>query len=100
MGIDRIIDFFSDTDKIVLDKTTFSALSSIAGNGFNVDRELAVVGSDAAVASEDAFIVYSSETGNLFYNQNGAISGLGSGAQFAILRGLPDVSASDFILQT
>lgn len=99
VGIDRVFDFFSDTDKIVLDKTTFNALSSIAGSGFNVASEFAVAGSDTAVASEDAFIVYSSETGNLFYNQNGAISGLGSGAQFAILRGLPDMSASDFILQ-
>jgi Ca2+-binding RTX toxin-like protein len=99
VGIDRIIDFFSDADKIVLDKTTFSSLSSIAGNGFNVASEFAVVGSDAVVASEDALIVYSSETGNLFYNQNGSISGLGSGAQFAILRGLPDLSANDFIFQ-
>jgi Ca2+-binding RTX toxin-like protein len=100
VGVDRIIDFFSDADKIVLDKTTFSALSSIAGNGFNIASEFAVVVSDTAVASEDALIVYSSETGNLFYNQNGSINGLGSGAQFAILRGLPDVSASNFILQT
>jgi Ca2+-binding RTX toxin-like protein len=99
VGIDRLLDFVSGSDKILLDKTTFSALSSLAGNGFNVASEFAVVGSDAAVTSEAALIIYSSETGKLFYNQNGAMSGLGSGAQFAILTGLPDISANDFILQ-
>jgi Ca2+-binding RTX toxin-like protein len=93
LGVDRIADFVNGTDKIVLDKTTFTTLTNIAS-------DFAVVGSDAAVAAEDALIVYSSETSSLFYNQNGVAAGFGSGAQFATLSGITTLSASDFILQT
>jgi Ca2+-binding RTX toxin-like protein len=99
VGIDRITDFVSGTDKIVLDKTTFTPLGSVVGGGFNLANEFAVVGSDAGAATVDALIVYSSETDNLFYNQNGMISGLGSGAQLATLTGIPTLAASDFVLQ-
>jgi Ca2+-binding RTX toxin-like protein len=98
-GIDQITDFVSSTDKIVLDKTTFAALTSIVGSGFNISKEFAVVGSDTAAGTAEALIVYSSETGNLFYNQNGVTSGFGSGAQFATLSGITTLSASDFELQ-
>jgi Ca2+-binding RTX toxin-like protein len=99
VGIDRINDFVSGTDKLVLDKTTFTALTSIAGNGFNLASEFAVVGTDAAASTSNAFIVYSSETDNLFYNQNGVTSGFGSGAQLATLSGITTLSPSDFELQ-
>jgi Ca2+-binding RTX toxin-like protein len=99
IGIDQITDFVSGTDKIVLDKTTFTALTSITGNGFNLASEFAVVGTDAAASTSSALIVYSSETDNLFYNQNGVTSGLGSGAQLATLSGITTLSASDFELQ-
>jgi Ca2+-binding RTX toxin-like protein len=87
------------TDKIVLDKTTFTMLGSVVGSGFNLAKEFAVVGSDAGAATVDALIVYSSETGNLFYNQNGVTSGFGSGAQLATLSGIPTLSGDDFVLQ-
>jgi Ca2+-binding RTX toxin-like protein len=99
VGIDRITDFVSGTDKIVLDKTTFTALGSVVGGGFNLATEFAVVGSDASAATADALIAYSSETGNLFYNQDGVTAGLGSGAQLATLTGIPALSANDFVLQ-
>jgi Ca2+-binding RTX toxin-like protein len=99
VGTDQITDFVSGTDKIVLDKTTFTALTSIAGNGFNLASEFAVVGSDAAASTSSALIVYSSESDNLFYNQNGVTSGLGSGAQLATLSGITTLSANDFELQ-
>lgn len=99
LGVDTIVDFVNSTDKIVLDKTTFTALTSIAGNGFNLANEFAVVGSDVAASTASALIVYSSETDNLFYNQNGVASGLGSGAQFATLSGISTLSADDFVLQ-
>jgi Ca2+-binding RTX toxin-like protein len=99
VGIDQITDFVGGTDKIVLDKTTFTMLGSVVGDGFNLAQEFAVVGSDTAAASAEALIVYSSETGNLFYNQNGVTAGLGSGAQLATLTGIPALDAHDFELQ-
>jgi Ca2+-binding RTX toxin-like protein len=99
VGIDQITDFVSGTDKIVLDKTTFTALGSVVGSGFNLATEFAVVGSDAGAATVDALIVYSSETDNLFYNQNGVTAGFGSGAQLATLTGISTLAASDFVLQ-
>ncbi|MBW4533543.1 MAG: VWA domain-containing protein [Pleurocapsa minor HA4230-MV1] len=99
VGIDLLTDFTSGTDKIVLDKTTFTALGSVVGGGFSLASEFAVVGSDAATATANALIVYSSESDNLFYNQNGVTSGLGSGAQFATLSGISSLSANDFELQ-
>lgn len=75
LGIDQITDFVNGTDKIVLDKTTFTTLGSVVGGGFSLANEFAVVGSDSAAATVDAMIVYSSETDNLFYNQNGVTTG-------------------------
>ena len=94
MGIDTIVDFGDGADVITLDRTTFTALSSQFRNG----REFAVVSEDALVATSNAHILYSSSTGNLFYNQNGADAGLGSGGHFATLRNVAELSASDFLI--
>jgi RHS repeat-associated protein len=100
LGIDRISDFLIGTDKIVLDKTTFTALSSIAGNGFSITSDFASVADSAAAAVSSARIVYGRATGSLYYNQNGAASGLGTGGEFAVLSGLPTLTAADFVIQT
>lgn len=99
LGVDTIGDLISGIDQIVLDKTTFRALTSAVGVGFNNATEFAVVVSDAEVAASAARIVYSSGTGNLFYNQNGTTAGLGSGALFATLSNKPGLTAADFVLQ-
>lgn len=99
VGIDRMSDFLINTDKIVLDKTTFTALASVAGSGFSVKSEFAVVTSDAAAATTGALIAYSRATGNLFYNSDRTASGLGSGGQFATLTGIPGLTAADFQIQ-
>jgi Ca2+-binding RTX toxin-like protein len=99
VGTDLLTDFTSGSDKIVLNKTTFTALTSIVGSGFNVGSEFAVVASDALAATANALVVYSSGTGNLFYNQNGAIADLGEGANFATLNGISTLSADDFVIQ-
>ncbi len=98
LGVDRISDFESE-DSIVLDKTVFSGLQSIAGNGFSVATEFAVVSSDLEVANSRGLIVYSKATGNLFYNQNSTNSDLGSGGLFATVANLPALTPEDFILQ-
>ncbi len=98
-GIDTLNDLTSGFDKIVIDTTSFTALTSVAGNGFSVTSEFAVVGSDAAAETSDAFITYNSTNGNLFYNQNGATAGFGTGAQFATLLNSVALSATDFVIQ-
>jgi Ca2+-binding RTX toxin-like protein len=100
IGIDRITDFVKGSDKIILDKTTFTALQSSSGNGFSIVNEFAVVSSNAAAAISSAKIVYNQSSGALFYNQNGVASGLGTGAEFANLTSNPLLSASDFVIQT
>ena len=99
VGVDRITDFFKGSDKIVLDKTTFTALQSFAANGFSSANEFAVVNSDAAAQTSAAKIVYNLGSGSLFYNQNGTIAGFGTGAQFATLTSNPLLAASDFVIQ-
>jgi Ca2+-binding RTX toxin-like protein len=92
-GTDTIADFTTGADKLVLSQSTFGAISSTAG----VIANFANVANDSLVDGSTAAIVYSQATGKLFYNQNGATTGLGDGGgQFATLSGLPALAASDF----
>jgi Ca2+-binding RTX toxin-like protein len=97
VGVDTIADFVSGTDKIVLDKTTFRALTSRVGTGFNAAGEFAIVSTDADAATSSALVVYNSANGKLFYNQNKGLSGLGPGAQFAAVSST--LAAADFTIQ-
>jgi Ca2+-binding RTX toxin-like protein len=88
IGADRLTDFgrtAGNTDKIVLSRTTFSAGTRFAN-----------VSTDALAATSSAFIAFSMSTGSLFYNQNGAIAGFGSGGQFAIVSNVNALIATDF----
>ena len=98
IGIDTIEDFGVDRDRIYLDKTTFTTISSQAGYGFSKTSEFAVVNNDSQVATSTARIVFSKRTGNLFYNQNGAAFGFGSGGHFAILADVDVLKESDFVI--
>ena len=100
VGLDTIDDFHKvagDTDKITLGRQTFTAINS--GAIFSEFTEFAVVTNDAAAAASEAYIVYNQSTGNLFYNQNGALDGLGTGAIFANLTNNPFLTATDFVIQ-
>lgn len=102
VGLDTITDFINfglDNDQIVLDKTTFTALKSVTGDGFSVASEFAVVVSSSAAATSSALITYNSGTGQLFFNQNGAADGLGTGGQFASVSGHPGLGTADFVIQ-
>lgn len=102
IGLDIITQFINtglEADKLVLDKTTFTELKSIAGSGFSVAGEFAVVGSSSAAAISSALITYDSSTGLLSYNQNGTASGFGTGGKFASLSDRPSLSAVDFSIQ-
>lgn len=96
IGVDIISDFkTSELDKIVLGKITFGLTSNV-GNGFSSAGEFASVSTDAAAKSSTAKIVYSLETGNLFYNPDlGVLGGESAVAQFS---GKPTLSANDFVI--
>ncbi len=99
IGLDNITDFEAGSDKIVLDKTTFTRLSSAVGIGFSVVTDFAIVNTEADVATNGALIVYNQGSGQLFYNENRAEGGLGAGSQFATLSGNPSILATDFMIQ-
>jgi serralysin len=101
LGIDTIGDFSINTvnnvDKIVLSKTTFSAISSAAGA--SIGTNFGVVLNDAAVGTAGRSIVYSQTTGHLFYNPNLTAVGFGAtGGQFANLTANLALTANDFVI--
>ncbi|MDZ8186784.1 MAG: hypothetical protein RMX96_18280 [Nostoc sp. ChiSLP02] len=97
VGIDTISDFkHFQNDKIVLDKTTFNAITSVAGVGFSNANDFKVTSNGA---TSTAKIIYDAASGQLLYNQNGSAAGFGSGGLFAIVSGAPTLSANDFVVQ-
>lgn len=76
-GQDRITDFEQGQDKLVLDRSTFSALSGAIS--------FATVKTITEAETSAALITYIRSTGRLYYNQNGSIAGFGSGGVFATL---------------
>ena len=99
VGTDEITDFVVGQDIILLDKRTFTALTSVQGEGFSVATEFEIVTTDTAAANSSAFIVYNTTNGQLFYNANGSAAGLGAGANFATLTNNAQISADDFFLR-
>ena len=95
LGQDTITDFDVERDIILLDRTTFTAIP----DGGSFDEVVATVTSDAAAATNDAVIVYNTNNGNLFYNQNGNDAGLGSGGLFVTLENAPTLDANNFVFR-
>jgi Ca2+-binding RTX toxin-like protein len=118
IGIDKIADFTgginnivsntttnltANIDKIVLDKTTFTALTSVAGSVLSASEFTTIneVTNGAIVAgASSASIVFNQANGDLFYNTNGTNLGLGSGGHFATLTGVSTLSRNDILLQS
>ena len=90
-GLDTIQDFTPGNDQISLSKSVFASLTSVA-------NEFAVVEDDDLVGTSNGLIVYSFSSGSLYYNQNGAAAGFGTGDEFAILATVPTLTASNFSL--
>jgi Ca2+-binding RTX toxin-like protein len=96
IGVDRLLDFTHSQDKIVLDRSTFTAFRQ-------KKIRFATVSSLDAAETSNALITYVRSSGKLFYNQNGAATGFGSGGVFAVIN-QPNaashiLTASDFSLQ-
>ncbi|MEO0769059.1 MAG: calcium-binding protein, partial [Cyanobacteria bacterium J06649_4] len=94
----NVIQNFESADKVVLDTTMFTELTSAVGGGLSAS-EFAVVNSAEEAALSDALIVYGANTGQLFYNANGAEAGFGNGSQFATIEGAPTLNADSFVVQ-
>ena len=92
LGRDTIKDFDVERDIILLDRKTFTAIQEED----SFDDVFDTVTSDAAAATKDAVIVYNTNNGNLFYNENGSSAGLGSGGLFVTLENLPTLDADNF----
>ena len=99
-GVDVITDFNRlDGDKIVLSKSSFTALTSAAGGALNAS-EFAVINAatNGSAGGLAARIIYNQGTGDLIYNQNGTGAGFGSGGTFARRSGA-SLTASDLLIQ-
>ncbi|GGA14611.1 5'-nucleotidase C-terminal domain-containing protein [Okeania sp. KiyG1] len=92
LGEDRITDFDIERDIILINRRTFTAIDS----GDSFEDVFATVTSNNDAATEDAVIVYNTNNGNLFYNQNGSDAGLGSGGLFVTLDNAPVLDADNF----
>lgn len=86
--LDVVTDFLSGTDKIVL--------GGIMPADFS-ESQVTVVDSDAAAAVSNAQLIYSKASGTVFFNQNRAAAGFGTGGQFVTLQGSV-ASSSDFLI--
>ncbi|MBD2568896.1 M10 family metallopeptidase C-terminal domain-containing protein [Anabaena lutea] len=96
LGVDYITDFTVGQDKIALSKATFNAITNAVGQALT---NFAVVANDGLVDASTARIVYSQETGSIFYNQNANVLNAAAVFEFAYLSN-PDItlSSSDFVL--
>jgi Ca2+-binding RTX toxin-like protein len=87
IGSDTVISFTSGQDKLFFSASTFGLTAGAAVDTTIFDT----VASDVLAATNTAKIVYSSGSGNLFFNENGAAAGFGtSSGQFAILQNKPN----------
>ena len=103
-GNDTITDFSTlQGDKLVLSKSSFTALTSAAGgaisSGGTTGDFATFSGTNASAAGFTARIVYNQATGDLIYNQNGAAAGFGTGGTFANLTGRPTLAATDLLVR-
>ena len=97
IGIDTITDFEVGRDNIILQQSTFTALTSQNGRAIAAD-EFAIVTNDADAETSNALITYSMGSGTLFYNENGGVEGFGNGGDFAVLQNTPELTINDILV--
>lgn len=90
LGVDRIVDFDTKNDKIILDIGTFTALSARKRVSF------ATVDNLAEARTSRGIITYVQDSGRLYYNANRAGAGFGSGGLFAIVENNAALSTRSF----
>lgn len=85
-GFDQIYDFGRD-DKLVLSQTSFGPLTSDS-----VD----LVANDNLAGGSTRSLVYSQSSGTLFFNNDGAIPGFGTGGALTQIVGAPQLTTDNF----
>ena len=94
-NIDRVTDFVSGTDKLVLDDAIFKRFT--AGTDVVVDNlDVNRIGVKANEADDDHYVIFNKTSKALSYDADG--SGSGKMLQFATLTGVNDLSATDFVI--
>jgi serralysin len=94
-NVDAIVDFAAG-DVISLDNDFFTALGA-AGALSAVQFSSAAGLNGASVEGQTAGIYYDSTTGSLYYDADGF--GGTAGVNFAVLNGVPTLSAASFVIQ-
>lgn len=91
MGVDKITDFERGMDTITLYRDTLTAFTS---------RRISFtsVATQKEAQKSKALLTYITKTGSLFYNQNGAAGGFGSGGLFADFTNGLSLRVGDFKL--
>ena len=88
--VDKIINFNPTNDIIEIDNDSFdidsSATFAAGANKKEVKKKL---------AKQDFDFLYDQKKGGLYFNENGADKGFGDGGIIAILKGAPDLTASN-----
>jgi Ca2+-binding RTX toxin-like protein len=94
-NMDTITDFLSGTDQLALDDAVLANIGALGDFSTNDDRFHAGAGARSGVDAEDRFI-YNTDTGVLYYDPDG--SGSGGQSFVAVLRGAPDLDATDITI--
>ncbi len=97
-NLDTISDFAPGSDKVILARSEFAALSPTGGGILPLVASNFVGGAGITTAADaDDFVIYNSTTGALYYDAdgNGSVS---SPIQLATLTGAPALTASDFMV--
>ncbi|NER07239.1 MAG: hypothetical protein F6K17_34010 [Okeania sp. SIO3C4] len=97
IGSDNITDFEQGRDLILLDRTTFTEITSNPGEGFSVSDEFESVDTNAEAATSEAIIVYSEASGNVYYNPNGSAAGFDNGGLFVTVAFKEPVQPQDVL---
>lgn len=88
---DRIIDFVSGEDVMVLDSAVFDGLDIGA-----LDADMFVANADGVATTADQRIIYETDTGKVYYDSDG--SGDAEAVAFFRLSSLPMIEADDFLI--
>jgi Ca2+-binding RTX toxin-like protein len=92
-NLDRVTDFVSGTDSLVLDKSVFTALSVVGAISAEAFRSGA--GANAAQDADDR-LIYNTSNGVLLYDADG--SGAGQSVRIAVLGGQPNLVFADILI--